>query len=53
MHCDVDTPSPPAYLDVSQTEEDTATLTFTIGDATTNTFKIKVSKEYREANAQS
>ena len=32
-----------AYLDMSLTEADTATLAFTIGDATNNQWKIKVS----------
>ena len=32
-----------AYLDLSPTSGDTATLTFTIGDSTSNQFKIKVS----------
>ena len=31
-----------AYLDVSQTSTDEATLTFTLGDATLNQWKIKV-----------
>ena len=31
-----------AYLDLSQTSTDEATLTFTLGDATLNQWKIKV-----------
>lgn len=33
-----------AYLDLSPTSGDTATLTFTIGDSTSNQFKIKVTQ---------
>ena len=39
-----------AYLDVSQTSTDEATLTFSLGDATLNQWKIKVMAESMDLN---